>query len=80
MAKEAPGSPIPFLHISYETLVSLNLASLHKRPSLRSETLDLRFQLPLISDMNGVLEDDFTREIIKFHVDMVPTNSSGKGS
>jgi hypothetical protein len=43
-------------------------------------TLDLRFLLPPSSDMDGVLEDGFAREIIVFHVDMVPAKSSGKGS
>jgi hypothetical protein len=63
---------------SFDTSVSFSI--LNNYQASERLTLDLRFLLPPSSDMDGVLEDDFAREIIEFHVDMVPTNSSGKGS
>jgi hypothetical protein len=63
---------------SFDAGASFSILNIYRANEML--TLDLRFLLPPSSDMDDVLEDDFAREIIVFHVDMVPANSSGKGS
>ncbi|CAO2652291.1 Nn.00g005740.m01.CDS01 [Neocucurbitaria sp. VM-36] len=60
---------------SFGTGVSFSILNKHLVRDLL--TLDLSFLLPPSSDMESDLEDDFAREIILFHVDVIPTNPSG---